>query len=150
MENDDKTRQLAAIGLRVRDRRLELDLTQDQLRQRAGVSKSFLSEVEGGKRAASGLNYLQLAEALDVDIAWLLKGVETPSSEVVPPERPPPVHPLLANIAESRGWTYARTAEAASMLNAVCARRTRGGAKWEPTVEYVERLAKLIDDEAGW
>ncbi len=148
MADHDKARQLAAIGRRVRERRLARGLTQEQLRVEAGVSKSFLSEVEGGKRAASGLNYLQLAEALDVDIAWLLQGID---SRTAPPSapRPPTVHPLLAAVAETRSWSYAKTAEAASMLNAICARRTRGGARWEPTQEYIDHLAHLMDSEAG-
>ncbi len=147
MNDEAKRQRQEEIGRRVRSRRKELRLTQDDLRLEAGLSKSFLSEIESGKRAASGLNYLQLAEALDVDIGWLLKGDESASTRAVPSssDGPPAIHAKLAKIAEDRDWTYAMTAEAASMLNAVCARRTRGGIDWEPSDAYLERLAKMVE-----
>jgi len=146
MNDESKQKQQAEIGRRVRSRRRELELTQDALRVEAGLSKSFLSEIESGKRAASGINYLQLAEALDVDVGWLLTGDEATVAASVSADEPPVIHPKLAILAEERGWSYARTAEAASMLNAVCARRTRGGVAWSPSDDYLLRLAKMIED----
>ena len=74
---------LHAIGRRVRGRRLELGLTQDQVRERSGLSKSFLSEIESGKRAASVLSCIRLAAALEVEVEWLLCGGEHDPADAV-------------------------------------------------------------------
>ena len=41
---------MASVGERIKKRRNELGWTQDVLAQKAGVSKSFLSDLENGKR----------------------------------------------------------------------------------------------------
>lgn len=47
-------------------------LTQDQLAQRAGISKAYLSQIEGGKRAGSTATMRKLAAALQVPVGVLL------------------------------------------------------------------------------
>jgi transcriptional regulator with XRE-family HTH domain len=42
---------MTTVGERVKQRRRELGLSQDVLAQRAGISKSFLSDLETGKRS---------------------------------------------------------------------------------------------------
>ena len=39
------------VGDRIKARRLELGWTQDVLAEKAGISKSFLSDLENGKRS---------------------------------------------------------------------------------------------------
>src|SRR5262245_2516491 len=101
MERPERGETLKEIAVRVRQRRDEKGFTQEQLAQRAGVSKSFISEIEAGTRGASGLKYLAIADALDVEVQWLLTGAEQPSarpeSRVIPPE--------VARVAETEGWT---------------------------------------------
>jgi DNA-binding XRE family transcriptional regulator len=84
MVKTERAGTLTGIGARVRLRRRELDLTQESLASKAGVSKSFVSEVEGGQTAAGGLVYLQIADALDVTVEWLLTGAlaEIPSLNI--------------------------------------------------------------------
>ena len=48
-------------------------LTQDQLAQRAGISKAYLSQIEGGKRAGSTATMRKLAAALQVPVRVLLE-----------------------------------------------------------------------------
>lgn len=48
-------------------------LTQDRLAQRAGISKAYLSQIEGGKRAGSTATLRKLAGALQVPVVVLLE-----------------------------------------------------------------------------
>ena len=54
-----------SIGVRIRDRRLELGLSQRGLARRMSVSRGLVTQLEGGRPAWPGLR-IRLAEALDV------------------------------------------------------------------------------------
>lgn len=62
------------IGGRIRLARENKNWTQDELREKAGISKGFLSDVENNKRNPSITNALALAEALGVSVEWLARG----------------------------------------------------------------------------
>jgi DNA-binding XRE family transcriptional regulator len=134
------------IGERVRARRSELRLTQDALAERTGLSKSFLSEVEGGRSDASGLNYLKLAQALEMDIKYLLTGEGAPE-----PTRagPAPIPEIVSRLAEERDWSHRQVLELSEALGAVIARRTRNGQHWEPSPEFVAGLAEALQKDRG-
>lgn len=57
----------------VRAWREHLRLTQDQLAQQAGISKAYLSQIEGNKRAGSTATMRKLAAALQVPVGVLLE-----------------------------------------------------------------------------
>ena len=99
MSEGTREARLAEIGKRIRQRRRELDLTQEELAEAAGVSKSFVSEVEGGQTAANGLIYLRLADNLEVTVQWLLTGTSPEGASRRNPERLE-IPPLLSQIAE--------------------------------------------------
>lgn len=62
-------RSVADFGAAIRDHRRALDLSQRDLAERAGVSRQWIVEIEGGKsRAELGL-VLRTLEALGVDLA---------------------------------------------------------------------------------
>src|SRR6202051_505866 len=65
---------MAGVGERIKKRRTELEWTQDQLAQKAGISKSFLSDLENGKRSVSANNLLDIARALSVSLDFLMTG----------------------------------------------------------------------------
>ena len=65
---------MATIGDRIRDRRLELGWTQDALAQKAGISKSFLSDLENGKRSVGAENLQGIALALNLSLDFLMSG----------------------------------------------------------------------------
>lgn len=140
----EKPRQeaLKEIAVRVRQRRAERGLTQEELAHLAGVSKSFVSEIEAGTRGASGLKYLALAEALEVEVQWLLTGREKPVAQTQPPVIPPEV----SQVAESEGWSHKLTLDVATVLQGLVARRTRGGHAWKPNREYILRVARAIQE----
>lgn len=72
------------VGKRIRDKRKSLGLTQDRLCDLTGISKSFLSEVETGKRNLSSAHLLEIAKALGVSCDYLLIGGDLPAGLAIP------------------------------------------------------------------
>lgn len=60
------------MGERIRKRRNELNISQRMLASAAGLSQSFLSEVESGKHTLSALALRSIAITLHVSSDWLL------------------------------------------------------------------------------
>lgn len=65
------------IGSRVRRRRKELGLTQEQLAEMAAISTPFLGHIERGTRKCSVETLVHIAEALDVCICRLIPQTHT-------------------------------------------------------------------------
>jgi transcriptional regulator with XRE-family HTH domain len=66
------------FGSAVKFRREELGLTQEDLADRAGIHRTYLSDVERGSRNLSLVNIERLAAALAVTMAELFAAVERP------------------------------------------------------------------------
>jgi transcriptional regulator with XRE-family HTH domain len=66
------------FGSAVKSRREELGLTQEELAGRAGIHRTYLSDVERGTRNVSLLNVERLAAALAVPLSELFRHVEGP------------------------------------------------------------------------
>ncbi len=56
----------AKVGSRIKELRLELKLTQEKLAFKAEVDKTYLNEVENGKRNISLVNLEKVVKALEV------------------------------------------------------------------------------------
>ena len=67
---------LVTLGLNVRRRREELDLTQEQLAEKADLDQTYISGIERGLRNPGILNVAKLAKALGVSTAALCKGLD--------------------------------------------------------------------------
>ena len=63
---------LRVVGRRIRIHRLVREMTQDQLAEAAGISRSFLSLLEHGARGVDVVRLLRLAAVLDVLLAELV------------------------------------------------------------------------------
>jgi len=63
---------LVELGKRVRQERVARGISLDQLSERAGVSRSMISEVERGTKAATVLVLDRIATGLDTSLARLL------------------------------------------------------------------------------
>lgn len=61
-----------ALGKRIRKRRVEQGMTQEQLAQQVGVTTSFIGHLERGSRKASLETLVALANALHVGVDYLL------------------------------------------------------------------------------
>ena len=68
--------QRAAFGLRVREARLAIGLSQEALAERAGVHRTYMSDVERGLRNIGIDNVYALASALEIAPAQLFEDSE--------------------------------------------------------------------------
>lgn len=147
LDGSDRQRRVE-IARRIKERRKELGLTQEVVAVQAGLSKSFMSELEAGESIANGLIYLRIAKVLGVGIQWLLAG-ETPATMEAPLD-PLREVPLVSVLADRHGWTHRKALDVANALSRVVARRSAPGRRWEPTPEFVLKLAEVLesgDDE---
>lgn len=64
------------FGYAVKVRREVLELTQEDLAEKAGIHRTYLSDIERGQRNVSLVNIEKLAAALSLAIAELFQSVE--------------------------------------------------------------------------
>lgn len=65
---------MKSIGKRIRDRRKELHLTQNDIKSACGISSGALSEIENGNRTPSVVIFHALANVLECSMDWLATG----------------------------------------------------------------------------
>jgi transcriptional regulator with XRE-family HTH domain len=63
------------LGERIRARRKVLGISQERLAPISGVDRTFLAQVERGKRNPTLHNLLKLAHSLQMDIGELVQGL---------------------------------------------------------------------------
>lgn len=66
----------AALGKAIKARRAELQMSQEELSERSGIWRTYLTDVEGGKRNISVKNLDRLADALEMPPSLLLSAAE--------------------------------------------------------------------------
>jgi len=71
---DEETAWLRAVGLRIRLARVTHSESQDQLGERANVSRVTVGSVERGEHPAAVTMYARLARAVGLSLADLLDG----------------------------------------------------------------------------
>ncbi|MBP2581952.1 transcriptional regulator with XRE-family HTH domain [Streptomyces sp. PvR006] len=64
-----------ALGRRIRDARMDANLTQEGLAERAEIDRSTVQRIEGGQSDAKFSHLLQVADALNVPLADLMPRV---------------------------------------------------------------------------
>jgi transcriptional regulator with XRE-family HTH domain len=64
------------FGFAVKVRREELELTQEELAHRAGIHRTYLSDIERGSRNVSLVNIERVADALGLLTSQLFQLVE--------------------------------------------------------------------------
>ncbi len=75
--SDQLTKDIRArFGIAIRIRRNELNISQEAFAERAGLHRTYISDLERGKRNVSLENVEKLAKALNLSIADLMKRVE--------------------------------------------------------------------------
>lgn len=138
---------MANVGERIKARRLELEWTQDQLAQKAGISKSFLSDLENGKRSVGAENLLDIARALSVSIDFLMTGEvsQKPVTEV-------PIPVSLAKFAAEEGLTFRQTLMLLDMQKQIVAHRSakkknQDGLEAVDWRKFYESVKEFLEDE---
>lgn len=66
---------LREFGARVRERRTECGLSQEELAHRSGMHRTYVSSVERGERNIALVNIVAIAGALDIDAGTLVGGL---------------------------------------------------------------------------
>ena len=128
----------------IREIREEMEINQEQLAGRAGLSKGFLSDVENGKRNIGSENLLKIANVLGASVDYLLRGEVTESASVEPVVIPPE----LSQAAEELDLSYAATVELLEAHRSVIARRSNKGLR-RFSVEDWKELHKAIKKVFG-
>lgn len=68
---------LKEIGNRISSKRRQLDMTQEFLADKMGVSVQMISNLERGNKAIRIDNLINLCELLEVSTDYILKGIPT-------------------------------------------------------------------------
>lgn len=113
-----------SVGERLRFVREERGLSVEELADRAGVSKSFLWEVERDRSGISGEKLLKVANVLGASLDYLLRGTPTPGMAApktieIPRE--------LGELAEELHLSYGQTVALLEVDRSLVARRRRTG-----------------------
>ena len=74
--------ELKTLGNKIKERRLSLGLTQEQLAERIGVGCKHLSRIELGQHNPSYTMLLKISSVLDLDIYNLTKDINYTSQSV--------------------------------------------------------------------
>lgn len=70
-----KNNELQVLGQRIRERRFELQLTQEQLADQAHIDRSYIGGVERGERNVTFTMLCKITAALQCDVAALTNGL---------------------------------------------------------------------------
>lgn len=68
------------IGKRIKERRLELHITQTEISQKTSISSGNLSSIENAKYMPSAQAIVELSQILDCTTDWLLTGKSSKSN----------------------------------------------------------------------
>lgn len=110
-----------SVGKRLQQVRTRKSLTLDQLAERAGLSKSFLWEVEHDKSGISGEKLLRVANVLGASLDFLLRGEPAPENYQPPAIEIPRE---LSEVAEELGLSYRQTLALLDVERSIVARRS--------------------------
>ncbi|MFQ7001580.1 MAG: helix-turn-helix domain-containing protein [Clostridium sp.] len=69
------------LGTRIRDERLKLNLTQEELAEKANISPSYMGRIERGERNPTLENLVKIANILGTTIDYLLKDCINPNTD---------------------------------------------------------------------
>jgi transcriptional regulator with XRE-family HTH domain len=136
---------MSTVGERIRKRRTELGWTQDQLAQKAGISKSFLSDLENSKRSVGADNLLDIARALGVSLDFLMTGKASEDKQTQVP-----IPASLAKFADAEGLTFRQTIMLLEMQQQIVAHRSarkKDGLEGVDWRKFYEAVKDFLEDE---
>jgi transcriptional regulator with XRE-family HTH domain len=70
------------IGKRVLERRLELNISQDKLRELSNVDKASISKIENGNSLPELMTIIKLALAMQVNVNYFIQDIEEFSTDL--------------------------------------------------------------------
>ena len=115
---------MATVGIRIKDRRDELGWTQDDLATKANISKSFISDLENGKRSVGADKLLDIARALSLSLDFLMTGKDAKKKSIQEPEKEVQIPKALAEFAGDEGLSFRQAIALLDMQNQIIAHRS--------------------------
>lgn len=113
---------MATVGERIKARREELGWKQDELATKAGISKSFLSDIENGKRNVGADKLLDIARALTLSLDYLMTGKNSDKGKQ--PQQEVQIPKALAEFAGDAGLSFRQAIALLEMQNQIIAHRS--------------------------
>ncbi len=129
-----------SIGSRIKYLREQQNWTQDRLAQEAGVSKSFISELENDRRNMSSEKLLEIATVLGASLDFIVKG-ERSGAEGIPV--PVSIPRELADAAEENHWPYRHVVAVLDAWSTLVARRNADGKPHMTKKSWIEFYDKV-------
>lgn len=68
---------LQILGIKVREKREALGLSQEEFADKCGFDRTYISMIERGKRNISLLNLLRIANGLNTSVSTLTEGLDS-------------------------------------------------------------------------
>lgn len=121
------------VGQRIRKLREEKKITLDQMSERTGISKGFLSDAETNNRNLSSQNMLKIANVLNASLEYLMRGAEdakAPEPLTIPPE--------LTDAAHELNLSFADTEQLLKVHRSLVARRSNEGVPSRTVADWKE------------
>ena len=115
---------MATVGERIKARRDELDWTQDELANKANISKSFLSDLENGKRNVGADKLLDIARALSLSLDYLMTGKNAKKKATEESAEEVQIPKALAEFAADEGISFRQAIALLEMQNQIIAHRS--------------------------
>lgn len=75
MATRTRYKDLRSFGCRVRDRRKQLGISQEELADQCGLHRTYIGSIERGERNVALLNILKICRALKAGPEELLRGI---------------------------------------------------------------------------
>lgn len=69
------TESLTLLGNKIKERRIELGMSQEKFAEKCGFDRTYISLLERGKRNLSYTNLLKVAEGLEISVSELTEGL---------------------------------------------------------------------------
>ena len=133
------------LGKRIKKTRSDKGIAAKVLASKAGLSASYLSEIERGSSAIAGEKLLRIARQLGVSMAYLLEGDGNSGAEADDVRIPI----ALAESAEQLNLSYAATMRLLQGRQSLIARRSSSDEKsWgvEDWIDFYKRVKDYIED----
>lgn len=138
--SDHRWEAMDSTGARIKYLREARSWTQDRLAHEAGVSKSFISEVENDRRNPSAEKLLEIASVLGASLDFIMKGEG--GTEEGPPT-PVTIPRELAEAAEEKGWPYRHVVAVRDAWSSLVAKRNAEGRPQMTKKAWIEFYEKV-------
>ncbi len=134
---------MQTVGERIKKRRTELGWTQDVLAEKAGISKSFLSDLENGKRSVGADKLLDIGKVLSLSLDYLMAGQE-PQMDATEVQIPS----SLASFAAKAGLSFRQALTLLEMQQQIVAHRSatkKGGLERVDWQKFYEAVKEFLE-----